>query len=66
MPNAAKPAILSIKDGRYVCPTCKHKLQQAADEATFARNLRLWCRSCKTSIIVDIDRGQGVIKCQYR
>lgn len=65
MQNAAKTAILSIKDGLYVCPSCRHKTQQAADEATSAQNLRLWCRSCKAGFIVDIDHGRGVIKRRY-
>lgn len=49
---------LVIKDGLYVCPNCKQKTSQAARADTQARNLSLWCRSCKAVFLVNIDHGQ--------
>lgn len=58
MSSGAKSDILTIKDGLYVCPACKRKTNQAADVATNAENLRLWCRHCKAVYVVNIVRGQ--------
>ena len=66
MNEEKKAVILSVKDGLYVCPNCRQKTQQAADESTVARNLRLWCRHCKSGMIVNIDFGQCAMVRRYR
>lgn len=66
MQTTVKADTLAVKDGLYVCPTCRQKTNQAADEATNAENLRLWCRNCKTTHIVNIVSGQCFVISRYR
>lgn len=52
---------ISTKDGWLTCPICKrnHRLMRVLPE-TQARNLEVFCRDCKSTIILDIDQGQRV------
>ena len=56
--NGAK---LSTKDGWLTCPVCKrnHRLLRITD-ATRARGLPVYCRTCRSEVILDIDEGQSV------
>lgn len=51
--------MLTVKNGFLVCPNCRRnkRLIQVQPD-TRAERLRIYCRDCKTEIIVDIDRGQ--------
>lgn len=49
---------LIVKDGLIICPNCKAKTNQAVRPDTEARNLQLWCRTCKAIHIVNIEHGQ--------
>ena len=66
MQNEKNAVKLSIKDGRYVCPLCKQKTNQAASDATNAQNLHLWCKQCKAVHIVNIVSGQCYVVRRYR
>ena len=52
---------LAIKNGWISCPCCKrnHRLMRVLPE-TQARSLEVFCRDCKSTIILDIDEGQRV------
>ena len=52
---------LSTKDGWLTCPICKrnHRLLRITD-ATRARGLPVYCRTCHSEVILDIDEGQRV------
>lgn len=51
--------ILTVRDGYLQCPVCKvNKKLMRVDPSTAAHNLRLFCRSCKSEIKVDIVEGQ--------
>ena len=52
---------LVVKDGWITCPVCQrniHLLKIRSD--TEARNLQVFCRTCRREIILDIDKGQCV------
>lgn len=52
---------LVVKDGWLVCPVCqrnKHLLRVRPE--TEARNLQIYCKDCKTELILNIDKGQSV------
>lgn len=66
MQTGAKPAKLVTKDGLYVCPNCKQKTNQAARADTEARNLPLWCRTCKAVFLVNIEHGQCFVLSRCR
>ena len=53
--------ILTTKDGWLTCPVCgrNHRLLKVRPE-TEARNLQLFCRTCRSEVIVDIEKGQSV------
>lgn len=61
MQNANGSGILSVKDGWITCPSCgrNHRLLKIDDDTT-ATNLHVYCRTCRTEIILDIERGQSV------
>ncbi len=61
MQDKLKCAKLIVKDGWLSCPVCKrnhHLLRVRGD--TQARNLQVYCRVCRTELILDIDKGQSV------
>lgn len=59
--NTPQCGKLIVKDGWVTCPVCKrnHRLIRVEPE-TEARNLPIFCRSCKSTVILNIDRGQSV------
>lgn len=59
--EGAKCGKLVVKDGWVTCPVCRrnHRLIRIEPE-TEARNLPIFCRDCKSTVILDIDRGQSV------
>ena len=51
--------LLATKDGYLVCPVCRvNKKLLRIDPRTAAHNLRIYCRSCKSEIMIDIVEGQ--------
>ena len=61
MQAALKRDTLVVKDGWVTCPVCqrnKHLLRVWPD--TEARNLQVYCRTCRTELILNIDKGQSV------
>lgn len=52
---------LVVKDGWITCPVCQrnHSLLRISDD-TEAKCLPIYCRTCRTEIILDIARGQSV------
>ena len=46
-----------VKDGWLICPGC-HKRLLRVEPNTTAQNLIVYCRNCKRTVMVDIDRGQ--------
>lgn len=59
--NAPQCGKLIVKNGWVTCPNCKrnHRLLRVEPE-TEARNLPIFCRDCKSTVILNIDRGQSV------
>lgn len=56
---------LPVENGWITCPRCRrnHRLLRITDD-TEAHDLRVWCRSCRREIILDIARGQSVTERQ--
>lgn len=55
-----------VKDGWLGCPICRKKkrlLHVLAE--TEARNLPVYCRSCKNLLVLDIAKGQ-IVECQVQ
>ena len=52
---------LTVKDGWVTCPICKrnHRLLRVAPE-TEATGLPVFCRTCRSEVILNIERGQSV------
>ena len=52
---------LVVKDGWIVCPVCKRNrhLHRIMPD-TEAKNLPVYCKDCKTELILNIARGQSV------
>ncbi len=48
---------LITRDGWLICPGC-HKRLLRVEPNTAAQNLIVYCRNCKRTVTVDIDRGQ--------
>lgn len=61
MQNSRGSGILSVENGWITCPNCgrNHRLLKIDDDTT-ATNLRVYCRTCRTEIILNIERGQSV------
>ena len=57
MQTAAGCGKLIVKDGWLICPGCRKRLLRV-EQDTAAQNLIVFCRNCKRSVTVDIDRGQ--------
>lgn len=57
----AKGAKLVTKDGWITCPVCRrnHRLLRITEE-TEAHGLPVYCRTCRTEIFLDIEKGQSV------
>ena len=61
MHHTEKSGKIIVRDGWVTCPVClrnKHLLR--VDPDTEANALPVYCRDCKTEIIVNIARGQSV------
>lgn len=51
--------MLTVRNGYLVCPSClKNKQVIKIEPDTVAQNLVVYCRTCKTEHIVDIDKGR--------
>ena len=61
MQSAREAVKLVVKDGWIACPVCRRnkRLLRIGGE-TEARSLPVYCRSCKSEIILEIERGQSV------
>lgn len=61
MQNLREPAKIETTNGWITCPACRrnHRLLRISDE-TEAHDLPVYCRTCRTEIILDIARGQSV------
>ena len=57
--NRGECGKLIVKDGWLKCPSCRKRLLRV-ERDTAAHNLIVYCRNCKRSVTVDIDRGQCV------
>lgn len=60
--SKAKSVILTVKkDGFIACPKClrNKKLQRIPPEME-AKGLPVYCRDCKSEVILDIAKGQRV------
>lgn len=61
MQNAKKPATIVLKDGWITCPVCRRNRRLLRiEDSTEAQGLPVYCRDCKTEIILDISRGRSV------
>ncbi len=56
-----KTAKLVVRNGWVICPVCRrnHRLLRVEPE-TEARDLPVYCRDCKTELILNIAKGQSV------
>ena len=53
--------MVTVKDGWITCPNCRrNKRLLRITDTTEAKRLPVFCRDCKTEIILDIARGQSV------
>lgn len=61
MQQQSNCSILVVKDGWVTCPVCRrnHRLLRVRP-ATEARGLPVYCRTCRSEIILDIEKGQSV------
>lgn len=61
MQKTPRSDTLAIKDGWITCPVCgrNHRLLRITPETT-AHELPVYCRTCRSEIILDIDKGQSV------
>ena len=50
---------LDTEDGWLICPICRRNRRLLRIHAdTEARNLQLYCKTCKSEILVNIEKGQ--------
>ena len=51
--------ILPVKGGWLICPICRrnHRLQRISPDMTASR-FPVYCKDCKSEILIDVDRGQ--------
>ena len=52
--------ILQVRNGWIACPVCRQKRLLRIRPDTTAHALPVWCRYCKSEILLNIDRGQRV------
>ncbi len=59
--DQAKRGKLTVKDGWLICPVCRrnHHLLRIEPE-TEATGLPVYCRTCRSEVILNIERGQSV------
>ena len=59
--ECGKRGKLAVKDGWVTCPVCRRnrRLIRITPE-TEAQALPVFCRDCKSEIILNIERGQSV------
>ena len=56
-----KSGKLTVKDGWVACPVCRRNRRLIRiDPNTEATDLPVFCRDCKSEIILNIERGQSV------
>lgn len=55
--NKSCDIIVAVEDGYMRCPYCRYKLGRVFPQ-TSASDLPLYCRRCKTEMIVNINQGQ--------
>lgn len=61
MKDRADRGKLTVVDGWVTCPVCKRNRRLIRVEPdTVAKTLPVFCRDCKTEIVLDIDRGRSV------
>ena len=61
MQHTEKCGKLVVKDGWVTCPICKrnHRLIRVGPE-TVAQYLPVYCRTCHSETVLNIERGQSV------
>jgi len=58
---AAVNGKIRVTNGWITCPVCKrNKRLLRIEPETEAKGLPVYCKDCKTEIILDISRGQSV------
>lgn len=52
---------LVTKDGWITCPICKrnHRLMKTRSD-TVGQNIIAYCRTCRSEVVLNIDKGQSV------
>jgi len=59
--SAANCGKLIVKNGWLACPVCRrNKRLLRINPDTEARGLPVYCRDCKSELILDIQQGQSV------
>lgn len=52
---------LIVKDGWVTCPVCRRNIHLVKIRPdTEARNLQIYCRVCRSEIVLNIEKGQCV------
>lgn len=58
MQTQAQGGKLIMKDGHPICPVCRKKMSPKVLPDTSGENIVIFCRGCKTELIVNIVKGQ--------